>query len=217
MKAIGLICSVILWAGAASAMSFWTALAEIESGGNDYVVGNVGEISRYQIRPEVWQAYSSSRRYTDPAVALPIAEKYMAKLKRDFERATGRAATESDCVILWKSGIAGYEKRGFNSTRMSAAHQDRIIRFRNLRDEGLMLAHGSEPKSVAPAAAPLATKPVEPSVLETFFLQPVETSEGALAIFGKSGAVTHPAMTGGLFTEVEAPSKTAPGLTPCLQ
>ena len=82
MKAISLIVAVIFWSAAAPAMSFWAALAEIESGGNDYAVGNVGEVSRYQIRPEVWRAYSSSRRYHDPAVALPIAEKYMAKLKR---------------------------------------------------------------------------------------------------------------------------------------
>ena len=38
----------------ALAMDRWTALAMLESGGNDRIVGQVGEISRYQIRPELW-------------------------------------------------------------------------------------------------------------------------------------------------------------------
>ena len=151
MKALSLFFAAMLWTTLASAMSFWGALAEIESGQNDYVIGSVGEVSRYQIRPEIWKAYSAGHHYdyVDRGVALSIAEKYLTRLKREFAEATGRQATEEDCVIMWKSGFSGYEKRGFNPTRMSAAHQDRITRFRNLRAEDAVLVRLSAPKAAA--------------------------------------------------------------------
>src|SRR5258706_6371185 len=43
---------------AACGSNLWAALAEFESGGNDLAVGAVGEISRYQIRPEIWRRYA---------------------------------------------------------------------------------------------------------------------------------------------------------------
>jgi hypothetical protein len=217
MKAYCLIVLGIAWSGMAPAMSFWTALAEIESGGNDYAIGNVGEVSRYQIRPEVWRAYSSSRHYANPAVALPIAEKYLAKLKRDFERVTGRAATESDCVILWKSGIAGYEKKGFNPARMSAAHQDRVTRFQNLRNESLMLVRGPAQKAAPPAVVPGAPRPVDSSGVERFFLPPVGTEKAALMAFGGSNPASQSITPGTFFAGFEAPLDTAQRPTLCLR
>ena len=38
----------------ASAMDRWAALAMFETGDNDRIVGRAGEISRYQIRRELW-------------------------------------------------------------------------------------------------------------------------------------------------------------------
>ena len=170
----------------ASGMSFWAALAQIESGANDYAVGDVGEISRYQIRPEVWRLYSSSKRYEDPAVALRIAQKYMAKLKRDFERATGRAPTETDCVILWKSGMAGYENRGFLASRMSAAHQDRIRRFHNLRPEAALLIGGRAKTVPASAAAGNAAGTRELSATSAYSFGLGSSAPVSLSFFGKA-------------------------------
>ena len=197
-------------------MSFWSALAVIESDGNDYAVGSVGEISRYQIRPEVWHAYSSSRRYSNPSVALPIAEKYMAKLKRDFERATGRDATEADCVILWKAGIAGYEKRGFKPARMSAAHQDRINRFQNLRAEEFTSIRAPSPKPLTSAPVSSPTKPTDDNVMEKFFAQRASNNNGATNIFGDYSPTNQPAI-GAWFARNEAAPETRETLTPSLQ
>lgn len=207
MKSLALIIVLIFASEMAPAMSFWAALAEIESGHNDYAIGSVGEISRYQIRPEVWRAYSSSKRYADPAIALPIAEKYMAKLKRNFERATGRAATEADCVILWKSGIAGYEKRGFNPSRMSAAHHDRIARFDNLRMEGMTLVHA--PPAAVPAT-PHAQMPAD-NRTEIFFLKPATTDKSVLPVLGESRETNLTDQTSGLFSKLEPLPGTAGG------
>ena len=203
-KVFVLIVALVFFAEISRSMPFWTALAEIESGGNDYAVGDVGEISRYQIRPEVWKVYSSSKRFSDPAVALPIAQKYMAKLKRDFERATGRAATEEDCVVLWKSGIAGYEKRGFNPSRMSAAHKDRVIRFRNLRTEGLQLARAPAQKPAVPPVIPVETKSPEIKITDTVFFNPVGSGRYRTTFFAKNDDVARPSPLSGMFTRTDA-------------
>lgn len=215
MKVIGLILAAMLWTNIGSAMSFWRALSEIESGQNDYAIGNVGEVSRYQIRPEIWKAYSAGHHYdyADRGVALSIAEKYLTRLKREFAEATGRPATEEDCVIMWKAGFSGYEKRGFNPTRMSAAHQDRITRFRNLRTEDAELVRITSPKAPAPATGtpgadtnpklaaaaspqPLCTLPAMP---ERDSISGIEKPPGALPTADfLTAAKTSPAMLQGV-------------------
>jgi hypothetical protein len=198
-------------------MSFWTALAEIESGGNDYAVGEVGEISRYQIRPEVWRTYSSSRRYADPSTALPIAQKYMAKLKNDFENATGREPTEADCVILWKSGIAGYEKHGFNPARMSAAHWDRLNRFRNLRTEELTMLRTAAQKSPPQRAVSDTQKPAVVNAGGTFFFGPATSIDTSSSPFDVPGSMNRTPREAGIFTQTQKPPGTFAQFTLCLR
>src|SRR2546426_8121216 len=48
-----------------NALTVREALGMIESGNNDRAVGRAGEISRYQIKKNVWRKYSSSSRYSD--------------------------------------------------------------------------------------------------------------------------------------------------------
>lgn len=161
MKALVLIIAAVFWSSVAPALSFWESLAEIESGRNDSAIGSVGEVSRYQIRPEIWKAYSAGHHYDyeNHWIARSIAEKYLARLKHEFAEATGREATEADCVIMWKAGFTGYEKQGFNPARMSAAHHERLTRFRNLRNEPTMLVQ--TPKAPAPAVIPEIKKSPE--------------------------------------------------------
>jgi len=52
----------------ALAMDRWSALAMLESGGNDHLIGRAGEISRYQIRRNLWPGGNPF----DPHVALAI-------------------------------------------------------------------------------------------------------------------------------------------------
>src|SRR6266567_952502 len=44
-----------------AAMDRWSALSQIESGDNDKAVGRLGEISRYQILPDVWSAFATDK------------------------------------------------------------------------------------------------------------------------------------------------------------
>jgi hypothetical protein len=83
----------------ALAMDRWTALAMLESGGNDRIVGQVGEISRYQIRPELWPGGNP----LDNRVALANARRIMSARVAAFEQSHGRAPDDFEFYILWNA------------------------------------------------------------------------------------------------------------------
>jgi hypothetical protein len=83
----------------ASAMDRWAALAMIESGDNDRIVGHDGEVSRYQIRRELWLGGNP----LDADVALTNAQLIMAPRVAAFERAHGRAPDDFEFYILWNA------------------------------------------------------------------------------------------------------------------
>jgi hypothetical protein len=83
----------------AMAMDRWTALAMLESGGNDHTVGRVGEISRFQIRPELWPGGNP----LDLRVALANARQIMAVRLMAFEQTHGRMPDDFEFYILWNA------------------------------------------------------------------------------------------------------------------
>ena len=83
----------------AAAMDRWVALSMIESGDNDYAVGNAGEISRYQIKPEFWHGGDPN----DAHAALATARQIMRTRVEAFERIHGRAPNDYEFYILWNA------------------------------------------------------------------------------------------------------------------
>lgn len=83
----------------AMAMDRWTALAMLESGGDDRTVGRVGEISRYQIRPELWPGGNP----LDTRTALANARRIMSARVAAFEQSHGRAPDDFEFYILWNA------------------------------------------------------------------------------------------------------------------
>jgi hypothetical protein len=81
------------------AMDRWTALAMLESGGNDSTVGQAGEISRYQIRPELWPGGNP----LDNHVALMNARRIMSARVAAFEQSHGRAPNDFEFYVLWNA------------------------------------------------------------------------------------------------------------------
>ena len=104
----------------ALAMDRWTALAMLESGGDDHTVGPSGEISRYQIRPELWPGGNPS----DAQVALTNAQHIMSPRLAIFERSHHRAPDDFEFYILWNAPAQ------INHPRPAVA--DRARRFANL-------------------------------------------------------------------------------------
>ncbi len=97
---------VLLLAGALPlyAMDRWAALSQIESGDHDSAVGGAGEISRYQVKPDVWRAYApTNASWENPTDALAVAQAVMKNRCADFQKEFHRAPTDLEFYVLWNA------------------------------------------------------------------------------------------------------------------
>jgi hypothetical protein len=101
-------------------MDRWEALAMIESGKNDCAIGSVGEVSRYQIRPEFWPGGNPQ----NPQVALSVAQKTMQSRLNRFVRRHNRQPNDFEFYVLWNAP--------YQTGRPSAVVKERAQRFANL-------------------------------------------------------------------------------------
>jgi len=90
---------VLILSTNALAMDRWAALAMLESGDEDDTVGPAGEVSRYQIRPELWPSGNPQ----DPHVALANARQIMTPRIAAFEQSHGRAPNDFEFYVLWNA------------------------------------------------------------------------------------------------------------------
>lgn len=104
----------------APAMDRWSALSMIESGDNDRAIGPGGEVSRFQIRPELWPGGNS----TNAQDALAAAKEVMKPRLAAFETSHGRPATDFEFYVLWNAP--------WQADRPSKAVTERALRFCNL-------------------------------------------------------------------------------------
>jgi len=81
------------------AMDRWEALSMIESGNNDRAIGSVGEVSRFQIRPELWPGGNPQ----NPQLALTAAQKTMTPRLDRFQRIHKRQPTDFEFYVLWNA------------------------------------------------------------------------------------------------------------------
>lgn len=90
---------VLILSTNALAMDRWTALAMLESGDNDRAIGRAGEVSRYQISPELWPGGNP----LDTGVALANAQRIMSSRTAAFEQSHGRAPDDFEFYVLWNA------------------------------------------------------------------------------------------------------------------
>jgi hypothetical protein len=102
---IVLVVAGLLQAGTAVAMDRFAALSMIESGDNDHAEGKEKEVSRYQIRRELWLATTNAplSQATNAAVALGVAQAIAAKRCTEFEAKHGRPPTDFEFYVLWNA------------------------------------------------------------------------------------------------------------------
>ena len=88
----------------ASGSDLWAVLAEFESGSNDRAIGSVGEVSRYQIRPELWKKYAPpNANWRHAPDALAVAKKIMAERTSRFQDTCHRPPTDREFYLLWNA------------------------------------------------------------------------------------------------------------------
>ena len=130
------ICLVALWCAAllmpqCNALSIRDALGAIESGDDDHAVGYAGEVSRYQIKKNIWRAYSSSSRFWDKNEAWRIVEQVLAVRVDAYRRHTGHAPAAFDIYVLWNAP-GQFQRVGYQQRRISRVVAERATRFTNL-------------------------------------------------------------------------------------
>ena len=92
----------------------------IESGDNDHAVGRQGEVSRFQIRPELWPGGNSSEQQD----ALTAARELMEPRLQKFKKTHGRQANDFEFYVLWNAPR--------EVDHPSKAVTERALRFVNL-------------------------------------------------------------------------------------
>jgi hypothetical protein len=86
-------------AATVQAMDRWSALSMIESGDDDNAVGPGGEISRFQIRHELWPGGDPQ----NTQVALAAAQNIMRPRLDEFQQSHKRPATDFEFYVLWNA------------------------------------------------------------------------------------------------------------------
>lgn len=92
----------------------------LESGNNDRAVGPGGEISRFQIRPELWPGGSP----TNTVMALSAAQEIMLSRIEQFKQSHQRMPTDFEFYVLWNAP--------WQVDHPSPAVTERARRFSNL-------------------------------------------------------------------------------------
>lgn len=133
------------WLGTGSecaALDIKESLAMIETGATsnargkwDHTRGSSGEISRFQIMPEVWRRYTRSRSWTNPEVAWSVAERIISDRAKEFREKVGREPDPVELYLLWnKPGHFAANKYKFYL--VSRTYLLRARRFANLVRHG---------------------------------------------------------------------------------
>ena len=120
VRLILLVLTGLLLGQPVSAMDRWAALSMIESGDNDQAVGPGGEVSRFQIRRELWTGGNPK----DAHDALSAAREIMLPRLEEFQRSHQRPATDFEFYVLWNAP--------WRVDHPSASVTDRARRFANL-------------------------------------------------------------------------------------
>jgi hypothetical protein len=146
---------VLLHVSDLGALPVREALAMVETGADhpargpaDSIIGGSGEVSRFQIMPDVWRSYSKSDDYNNPERAWNVARQILDERTRWFRRATGREPNKTELYLLWNKP-GHFEAVGFRLTRVKVLYRERAERFANLCQ--LQAARLSGPKPTTPA------------------------------------------------------------------
>ena len=122
----------------ALALTVRESLAMFESGATqvarcqaDRMRGSSGEVSRYQIMPEVWRQYTKSREYDNPEVAWTVAQRILLDRTNWFRELTGREPDTLELYLLWNKP-GHFKSAEFVVDRVKSLFKRRAQRFANL-------------------------------------------------------------------------------------
>lgn len=135
--------------GQAGSDSFRESLAMFETGASspvrgaaDALRGRAGEVSRFQIMPDVWRSYSQSSDYTNPDVAWTVAARILDDRIGQFRSSTNREPTALEVYLLWNKP-GHFESAAFDVEKVRTLYRSRAERFANLHGRLVQLTVAS--------------------------------------------------------------------------
>lgn len=125
-----------------AALSVRESLAMIETGATsmargkwDHTRGSSGEVSRFQIMPDVWRRYTRSRSWTNPEVAWSVAQKIIEDRIDEFQEKVGREPEPVELYLLWNKP-GHFAANGYKFYLVNRSYLLRARRFANLVLQG---------------------------------------------------------------------------------
>ena len=135
-----------------------TALAMLETGNNDRMIGRAGEISRYQILKSEWHAVTNSVCYADPETARGVALTLLERRVRSFRKAYDSDPTDFEFYGLWNAPSQVLQRR------VSPRVAERCHRYSNLCEwKGIPTRLVSSSTPASPSLALTSPRPTPPS------------------------------------------------------
>lgn len=110
---------------------FESGAESFQRGHSDYKRGNSGEVSRYQIMPDVWKRYSKNHDYHNPTVAWEVAERILTDRVNDFRDRMHRDPNATELYLLWNKP-GHFSAARFSLKRVDRHYLARAQRFANL-------------------------------------------------------------------------------------
>lgn len=98
--------------------------------------GTRGEVSRFQILPQIWKDYSKSRDYTNPYTAREVARKILIDRDKWFRDSTGHPPTNFDLYVMWNAP-GHYASVGFKKKKLHPEISEKAQRFANLVESSI--------------------------------------------------------------------------------
>lgn len=121
-----------------AALSIKESLAMIETGATtttrgkwDHTRGSSGEVSRFQIMPDVWRRYTKSSSWTNPDIAWTVAQKIISDRVDNFKAKVGREPDPLELYLLWNKP-GHFAKHGYKFYLVDRPYLLRARRFANL-------------------------------------------------------------------------------------
>jgi len=103
----------------------------LQRGAADAMRGGSGEVSRFQIMPEVWRRYTRSRDYENPEVAWSVTQRILTDRVAQFRAATSREPNGLELYLLWNKP-GHFAENGYRASRVKTDYRQRAQRFANL-------------------------------------------------------------------------------------
>lgn len=117
---------LFLCTGRGWSMDRMNALAQVESGDNDLMIGQSGERGRYQISRAVWQTATDLPFdvATNPVTSYNVAVCILAARSTQFVNKYGRPPSDREFYLLWHRPARALHPRKYED--------ERAERFKNL-------------------------------------------------------------------------------------